>query len=354
MGPWLLLLILALAAFVLGFSHGRELAVHYRRSLADRRTCSCTHFATRPHLSRLQRRRRNLSSTLGCACSAASRAADRWASEDRGCPAGIGWHHMDGRGRPKQISGGVVTAVKSLWAMVQGDPVFMRRVNGWLTIFWIVMIPMSLAMHWLTSVVYVSALSLWALVSGHWSAWQAARVEVNQQTEEKKREPKTCPATSSTGSSPRPTSKPTGPKPPPREHHCGTHRQGDLRGDPRRRLRPAGPDPVTEAVRRDPGSGAVRGLGQPHRHLPVLRPQRWPACCRGDDRRSSRTRGVLPTGPGYRAPVRNAARFLARSGRLGRWWRWARQSWPPLSRRGRPRPPRSAQRAAGQASPGPR
>jgi hypothetical protein len=26
-------------------------------------------------------------------------------------------------------------------------------------------------------VTYVSALSLWALVAGHWSAWQAARVE---------------------------------------------------------------------------------------------------------------------------------------------------------------------------------
>jgi hypothetical protein len=33
----------------------------------------------------------------------------------------------------------------------------------------------------LKSVVYVSALSLWALVSGQWSAWQAARVEVVQQ-----------------------------------------------------------------------------------------------------------------------------------------------------------------------------
>jgi hypothetical protein len=29
-------------------------------------------------------------------------------------------------------------------------------------------------------VTFVSALSLWALVSGHWSAWQAARVEVRQ------------------------------------------------------------------------------------------------------------------------------------------------------------------------------
>jgi hypothetical protein len=73
--------------------------------------------------------------------------------------------------------------IKSLWALVQGDPVFMRRVNGWLAIFWIAMIPISYVTHWLSSVTYVSALSLWALVSGHWSAWQAARVEVAQQEE---------------------------------------------------------------------------------------------------------------------------------------------------------------------------
>jgi hypothetical protein len=70
----------------------------------------------------------------------------------------------------------VMSVVKSLWAMVQGDPVFMRRINGWLAIFWVAMIPISLVMHWVSSVIYVSALSLWALVSGHWSAWQAARV----------------------------------------------------------------------------------------------------------------------------------------------------------------------------------
>ncbi|MBT1001940.1 hypothetical protein KIH31_04920 [Paenarthrobacter sp. DKR-5] len=78
--------------------------------------------------------------------------------------------------------------IKSLWAMVQGDPVFMRRVNGWLAVFWLVMIPFSLVMGWLNSVVYVSALSLWALVSGHWSAWQAARVEVQQQQDAESRE----------------------------------------------------------------------------------------------------------------------------------------------------------------------
>ena len=70
--------------------------------------------------------------------------------------------------------------IKSLWASVQGDPVFMRKVNGWLTVFWIVMIPVSILTGWISSVTYVSVLSLWALVSGHWSAWQAARVEVKQ------------------------------------------------------------------------------------------------------------------------------------------------------------------------------
>ena len=73
--------------------------------------------------------------------------------------------------------------VKSLWASIQGDPVFMRRVNGYLTIFWVAMIPVSIVTHWIDKVTYVAALSLWALVSGHWSAWQAARVEVNQQKE---------------------------------------------------------------------------------------------------------------------------------------------------------------------------
>jgi hypothetical protein len=81
-----------------------------------------------------------------------------------------------------------MTAVKRLWASVQGDPVFMRRVNGWLTIFWLAMIPVSYELGWLKSVVYVSALSLWALVSGHWSAWQAARVEVAQAKEEERQE----------------------------------------------------------------------------------------------------------------------------------------------------------------------
>lgn len=77
--------------------------------------------------------------------------------------------------------------------MVQGDPVFMRRVNGWLAVFWIVMIPISIWMNWLSSVEYVSALSIWALVAGHWSTWQAARVEVRQEEMEDARSDETTP-----------------------------------------------------------------------------------------------------------------------------------------------------------------
>lgn len=81
-----------------------------------------------------------------------------------------------------------MSVINGLWASVQGDPVFMRRLNGWLTLFWVAMIPVSYELGWLKSVVYVSALSLWALVAGHWSTWQAARVEVTQQKEMEKLE----------------------------------------------------------------------------------------------------------------------------------------------------------------------
>ena len=64
----------------------------------------------------------------------------------------------------------MIQPVKSLWASVQGDPVFMCRVNGWLTIFWIVMIPISIITGWISSVTYVAALvdlgvGRWALVN---------------------------------------------------------------------------------------------------------------------------------------------------------------------------------------------
>lgn len=102
-----------------------------------------------------------------------------------------------------------MSVVRSLWDSVQGDPrVFMRRVNVWLTILWILTIPLSIATRWINSVTYVAALSLWALVSGHWSAWQAARVEVAQ-AKEKGESQRTWPQTWWIGSSRRLRWKPT-------------------------------------------------------------------------------------------------------------------------------------------------
>lgn len=66
-----------------------------------------------------------------------------------------------------------------IWKAVQ-DPKFMRTFNGYATIFWVIMIPISIVTGWISSVVYVAALSIWALVSGHLSAWTAGRVEVKQ------------------------------------------------------------------------------------------------------------------------------------------------------------------------------
>ena len=60
------------------------------------------------------------------------------------------------------------------------SPQAMRKINGWLTIFWVAMCVPSIAFDWISSVKYVSFLSLWALIASHWAAWQSARVEVRQ------------------------------------------------------------------------------------------------------------------------------------------------------------------------------
>lgn len=43
------------------------------------------------------------------------------------------------------------------------------------------MIPVSVATGWVESVGYVSALSIYALITGHLSTWSAARVEERQE-----------------------------------------------------------------------------------------------------------------------------------------------------------------------------
>lgn len=74
--------------------------------------------------------------------------------------------------------------MKGLWASVQGDPVFMRRFNGWATVFFFALVPVAGITGWVDSTRFISYLSLVALILGSLSAWQAARVEVKQEEQD--------------------------------------------------------------------------------------------------------------------------------------------------------------------------
>lgn len=64
-----------------------------------------------------------------------------------------------------------------------GRPEILRRVHGYLTLFWVALWVTATFLGWLSSVEFVSHLSSAALVLGSWSSWQAARVEVKQDEE---------------------------------------------------------------------------------------------------------------------------------------------------------------------------
>lgn len=63
-----------------------------------------------------------------------------------------------------------------------GRPEFLRNFHGIATIVWF-LLSFPLAYFLGSSVVFVTFLSLYAIVVGHWSSWQAARVEVKQDEE---------------------------------------------------------------------------------------------------------------------------------------------------------------------------
>jgi hypothetical protein len=78
--------------------------------------------------------------------------------------------------------------VHGLWSRVQEDPAVMRKTQGWITVAWVIMIPVSLATGWVRSVTFVSALSLWALVASHGAWWAAASVECKQAEREEEQD----------------------------------------------------------------------------------------------------------------------------------------------------------------------
>ncbi len=69
--------------------------------------------------------------------------------------------------------------VHSLWASIQGDPRLMRRLHGWLTIIWFAA-SFPIMYFWSENIKFLVFVSVYAVVTGHWSSWQAARVEEKQ------------------------------------------------------------------------------------------------------------------------------------------------------------------------------
>lgn len=73
--------------------------------------------------------------------------------------------------------------VHSLWAAVQGDPRAMRIIHGWLTIIWFAA-AFPIMLFWSENIQFLVFVSVYAVVTGHWSSWQAARVEEKQDQQE--------------------------------------------------------------------------------------------------------------------------------------------------------------------------
>lgn len=77
--------------------------------------------------------------------------------------------------------------MKALWAAVESDPVKFRKINGWLTVIWFfAAFPICIFLS--NSVPFLVFISVYAVVTGHLSTWQASRVEVRQEEESQKKD----------------------------------------------------------------------------------------------------------------------------------------------------------------------
>ncbi|MDX6220626.1 MAG: hypothetical protein QOJ48_2307, partial [Frankiales bacterium] len=55
-----------------------------------------------------------------------------------------------------------------------------RAFHGWMTLAWGVLIPITVFTGLKGSIIWIALMSVWANFVGHFSSWQAARVEVKQ------------------------------------------------------------------------------------------------------------------------------------------------------------------------------
>jgi hypothetical protein len=61
-----------------------------------------------------------------------------------------------------------------------GRPEFLRAFHGWMTLSWGLLIPITIFTGLKGSIIWIALMSVWANFVGHFSSWQAARVEVKQ------------------------------------------------------------------------------------------------------------------------------------------------------------------------------
>lgn len=73
-----------------------------------------------------------------------------------------------------------MSTARSLWASIQEDPMVMRKIHAWLTVLWLIA-AIPILIWWRDSVPVLVFISVYANVAGHWSSYQASRVEVKQQ-----------------------------------------------------------------------------------------------------------------------------------------------------------------------------
>jgi hypothetical protein len=63
------------------------------------------------------------------------------------------------------------------------DPHLFRKINGWLTVIWFTLaFPICIFLS--QSVPFLVFISVYAVVTGHLSTWQAARVEARQEEDD--------------------------------------------------------------------------------------------------------------------------------------------------------------------------
>jgi hypothetical protein len=60
---------------------------------------------------------------------------------------------------------------------------FLRKFNGFETLFWMAMVPIAWVTGLINSQQFLIFISIWALVKASWSSWQASRTEEKEDSD---------------------------------------------------------------------------------------------------------------------------------------------------------------------------